>query len=119
MAVCGGMHVSIRNRLDGDLHAPYLIWDGDKRKLNANDVSNEWNEHNRFVFVRNLISFKMTARKGRHLFFLCSLLKCMFFKLFHYLIMPTTKHLAYLMKFLTECYILFGFECFDSVCNME
>ena len=43
--------------LDGNSQAPYLNWNGDKRNLNANDVSNDWNEHNRFVFVRNLISF--------------------------------------------------------------
>ncbi len=43
--------------LDGDSQAPYLNWNGNNRKLNANDVSNDWNEHNRFVFVRNLISF--------------------------------------------------------------
>jgi hypothetical protein len=30
------------------LQAPYLNWNGEKRKLNANDVDNDWNEHNRF-----------------------------------------------------------------------
>ena len=38
--------------LDGNSQVPYLNWNGDKRNLNANDVSNDWNEHNRFVFVR-------------------------------------------------------------------
>lgn len=46
--------------LDGELQVPYLNWNGDKRKLNANRCDNEWNEHNRFLFVRNLSSFSFT-----------------------------------------------------------
>ena len=43
--------------LDGTANAPNFRLDDGARRLNANDVSNDWNEHNRFVFVRNSISF--------------------------------------------------------------
>lgn len=41
---------------NSDLHTPYFNWN-DKRKLNTNDVSNDWNDHNRFVFVHKYNSF--------------------------------------------------------------
>ena len=50
--------------LDGNWQAPYLNWNGDKRYLNANDVSNDWNAHNRSLFVRNFISFSRSTLIG-------------------------------------------------------
>lgn len=41
---------------NSDPHTPYFNWN-DKRKLNTNDVSNDWNDHNRFIFVRKYTSF--------------------------------------------------------------
>jgi hypothetical protein len=43
--------------LGGALRTPNLNWNDSKRNLNANDVGNDWNAHNRFLFVRNSISF--------------------------------------------------------------
>ena len=38
--------------LVGGLHAPYLYWSGGERDLNAFDVSSEWFDRDRFLFVR-------------------------------------------------------------------
>ncbi|TXI10249.1 MAG: hypothetical protein E6Q68_08535 [Polynucleobacter sp.] len=38
--------------LGGGSQSPYLDWSGGKRVLDADGVSNDWNGHNRFVFVR-------------------------------------------------------------------
>ena len=50
--------------LEGKVQVPYLNWNGDKRKLNANWSDNDWNGKGRLLFVRNLISFK-GATEGR------------------------------------------------------
>ncbi len=58
--------------LDGDSQVPYLNWNSDKRKLNANDVRNDWDGRVRFLFVRNLISFcNSTKAKLSCYYFLC------------------------------------------------
>lgn len=98
--------------LNGDSQSPYLNWNGDKRKLNANDVSNDWNEHNRFVFVRNLISFSHTNSCVGVFLFLSGLL-------FDYLVVPTTKHFTSLVQFFAKSIILFRFKCFYSMCNTK
>ena len=51
LCVVDCMHVYETDWTD-ELQVPYLNWNGDKRKLNANRCDNEWNEHNRFLFVR-------------------------------------------------------------------
>ena len=58
----------MRNRLDGVSQAPYLNFDDGKRNLNANDASNDWNDRNRFLFVRNSISFSLALTGGSFLF---------------------------------------------------
>jgi hypothetical protein len=50
--------------LHGNSQVPYLNWNGDKRNLNANHADDDWNEHNRFLFVRNYISFSHSLRAG-------------------------------------------------------
>ena len=42
--------------LDGNSYVPNLYLNGDERKLNRNRWDNEWNDKNRFLCVRNLIS---------------------------------------------------------------
>ncbi len=37
--------------LDGNSQSPYLNWNGDKRNLNANDVSNDWNDSMNKVLI--------------------------------------------------------------------
>ena len=69
--------------LEGKVQVPYLNWNGDKRKLNANWSDNDWNGKGRLLFVRNLISFK-GATEGRLFVF--------FFHLRYDLIMPTTQN---------------------------
>lgn len=44
--------------LDGNSYVPNLDWNGEKRKLDRNRWGNEWNDRNRFVCVRNFISFR-------------------------------------------------------------
>ncbi len=43
--------------LGGDFCVPILYCNDAKRKLNRNRWSNEWDDKNRFLCVRNLISF--------------------------------------------------------------
>ena len=64
-------------RLDGNSQVPYLNWNGDKRNLNANDVRNDWNDRNRFVFVRNLISLHSAKALPSHYSFLCISSSCL------------------------------------------
>lgn len=49
--------------LSGTPRIPYLNWNGDERRLSTNDARNEWNDNNRFLFVRNYISL-LTAPLG-------------------------------------------------------
>jgi hypothetical protein len=50
--------------LQGNSQAPYLNWNDGERNLNANHADDDWNEHNRSLFVRNSISFFHSLRAG-------------------------------------------------------
>jgi len=41
-----------KHSLDGNPRVPFLYWLGGERRLRANDVSLDWFERNRFLFVR-------------------------------------------------------------------
>lgn len=51
--------------------------------------------------------------------FLCSFLLNTGLKLLNNLVMPSTKHLTYLMQLFAKRYVLLGIERFDAVCNMK
>lgn len=71
----------------GDPQVPYLYWNGDKRKLSANDDTNDWNDHNRFVFVRMLCSFSVLSMSWSFFIVLLS----------DNLVVPATEHFSDLM----------------------
>lgn len=56
--------------LDGDSYVPSLYRDDDERRLNSNRWDNEWNDNNRFLCVRNLISLHNRKRSFRVCFLL-------------------------------------------------
>ncbi len=94
--------------LDGNSRAPYLNWNGSNRNLNANNASNEWNDRNRFLFVRNFISFPVRLSHGVFFFLLCD-----------DLIVPPTKHFSYFNKLFCECKILFGMHNMRLLCDTK
>lgn len=92
--------------LEGKLQYPYFNWNGEKRNLNAKWADNDWDEHNRFLFVRNSISFLVRVSRG----FLC---------LSDYLIVPTAEHLSNLDEFVGKRNILPCLHDVRCVCNTK
>ena len=103
------MHIC--ETLDGNLQAPNFRLNDSNRNLNANNVDNDWNDRNRFVFVRNSISFITRLRRSRVMFLSASL--------FEYLTMPATKHFSNLNKLVGKCDVLFCLHDVCGICNTK
>ena|SRR3989338_8677347 len=52
---------------DGNRNVPYLNGNADKRNLNLNEESNDWNDNYRFLAFRQFIYFSSSLRVGKFL----------------------------------------------------